>query len=304
MKELPPSPTLRAFEAAARHPTFTAAAAELKVTQSAVSHQIQYLEDLWGLTLFERGRALKLTEPGAALAPIVRQFLVSLDTTLTGLKKRRARHALRVSLTQSFASRWLLPRLPSFEAKHPELQLQIETTDRMIEFSKLEPDAAVRFGTGNYPGLFTELLFREYIFPVASPRLVDRVGAPKVPADLLRYPLLFRAGADLVPKWEVWFERAGVDVSLEAAGTFYPDTNMTIEAALAGYGVALVRSGHVETELADGRLVRLLDVRHPSPLGYFLVCPRGRERLPAIAALRRWLVKEAREAQSRYDRDA
>src|SRR6478736_1946906 len=125
MKELPPTPTLRAFEAAARHHTFTAAAAELNVTQSAVSHQIQYLEAFWGMRLFERGKALRLTAAGDALAPIIRQFLVSLDATLTDLRLRRERTPLRISLTQSFASRWLLPRLPDFEAGHPELQLCI-----------------------------------------------------------------------------------------------------------------------------------------------------------------------------------
>lgn len=301
MKELPPTPTLRAFEAAARHPTFTAASAELNVTQSAVSHQIQYLEELWGMKLFERGRALRLTTEGDALAPIVRQFLVSLDATLAGLRRRRDRRPLRISLTQSFASRWLLPRLPDFEASRPELQLWIETTDQPIGFGQGDADVAVRLGAVQYPGLYAELLLREHIFPVASKQLLNRLGMPRIPADLLRYPLLFRGGSDLVPKWEYWFERAGVDVSLAHSGTCYPDTNMTIEAALAGYGIALVRSGHVEKELSDGRLVRLLNVRYPSPLAYYFVCPKGRERLPAIASFKEWIVQEARQAQSAYD---
>jgi LysR family transcriptional regulator, glycine cleavage system transcriptional activator len=299
---LPPTPTLRAFEAAARHPTFTAASEELNVTQSAVSHQIQYLEELWGMKLFERGRSLKLTAAGNALAPIIRQFLVSLDATLAALREQRDRYPLRISLTQSFASRWLLPRLPGLEATRPELQLLIETTDQPIGFGQDDAAIAIRLGTGQYAGLFAELLLREHIFPVASPHLLDRLGTPAAPADLLRYPLLFRAGPDLVPKWEYWFERAGVDVSLAHSGTYYPDTSMTIEAALAGYGIALVRSGHVEKELRDGLLVRLLDVRYPSPLAYYFVCPKGRERLPAIASFRDWIVREAQQAQSLYDR--
>jgi LysR family transcriptional regulator, glycine cleavage system transcriptional activator len=301
MKELPPTPTLRAFEAASRHPTFTAASAELNVTQSAVSHQIQYLEELWGMKLFERGRSLKLTQAGDALAPIIRQFLVSLDATLAGLRKQRDRHPLRISVTQSFASRWLLPRLPDLEARQPDLQLWIETTDQAIGFGKDEPDIAIRLGTGQYPGLFAELLMHEYIFPVASPSLLATLGTPDIPADLLRYPLLFRAGPDLVPKWDYWFKRAGVDVSLAHAGTYYPDTNMTIEAALAGYGVTLVRSGHVEKELKDGRLVRLLDVRYPSPLTYYFVCPKGRERMPAVLAFKEWIIRQAQQAQAAYD---
>jgi hypothetical protein len=120
MRDLPPTPTLRAFEAAARHRTFTAASEELNVTQSAISHQIQHLEELWGRKLFERGRSLKLTAAGDALAPIIRQFLVSLEATLTGLRLQRDRHPLRLSLTQSLASRWLLPRLPDLEAAQPD----------------------------------------------------------------------------------------------------------------------------------------------------------------------------------------
>jgi LysR family glycine cleavage system transcriptional activator len=301
MRDLPPTPTLRAFEAAARHRTFTAASEELSVTQSAISHQIQHLEELWGMKLFERGRSLKLTAAGDALAPIIRQFLVSLEATLTGLRLQRDRHPLRLSLTQSLASRWLLPRLPDLEAAHPDLQLLIRATDQPIDFGPEDADIAIRLGTGHFPGLYAELLLREYIFPVASPDLIARLGTPSIPADLLRYPLLFRAGSELVPKWDYWFERAGVDVALSHSGTRFPDTNMTIEAALAGYGVALVRSGHVETELRERRLVRLLDVRYPSPLSYYFVCPKGRERLPAIAGFRRWLVRQAQQAQTVYD---
>jgi len=301
MRDLPPAPTLKAFEAAARHRTFTAAAAELNVTQSAVSHQIAYLEAFWGMTLFCRGRSLRLTAAGEALAPIIRQFLVSLDATLVALRRQRERHPLGVSVTQSFASRWLLPRLPDLERALPDLRLWIETTDQPIAFGQGEPDIAIRLGGGPYPGLYAELLLREYIFPVASPALVHRLGAPRMPADLLRFPLLFRGGPEIVPKWEFWFERAGVDVSLPPANTLYPDTNMTIEAALAGYGVALVRSGHVETELKDGRLIRLLAVRYPSPLAYHFLCPKGRERLPAIASLRHWLLRQSQAAQAIYD---
>ncbi len=302
MRDLPPSPTLRAFEAAARHPTFTAAAAELHVTQSAISHQIQHLEELWGMRLFERGRSLRLTAAGDALAPIIRQFLVSLDATLADVRQQRDRHPLRISMTQSFASRWLLPRLPDLEACHPEIQLWIdETTDRLISFAQDEADIAIRYGTGLYPGLHVEPILREYVFPVASPTLLDRLGMPQIAADLLRYPLLFRGGSSAIPKWDYWFERAGVDVALAPGGTIYPDANMAIEAALAGFGVALVRSAHVETELRDGRLVRLLGLRYPSPLAYYFVCPKGHERVPAVAAFRAWIVRQAGQAQALYD---
>jgi LysR family glycine cleavage system transcriptional activator len=176
------------------------------------------------------------------------------------------------------------------------------TTDQLIGFAPEDPDVAIRFGTGQYAGLYSELLFREYIFPVASPDLIARMGLPDIPADLLRYPLLYRMGSNLVPKWEYWFERAGVEFAHAETGTRFPDTNMTIEAALAGRGVALVRSAHVEVELRERRLVRLLDVRYPSPLAYYFVCPKGRERLPTISTFKQWLVRQARAAQAAYDR--
>ncbi|MCQ8241146.1 LysR substrate-binding domain-containing protein [Rhizosaccharibacter radicis] len=302
MKELPPTPTLRAFEAAVRHPSFTAAAAELNVTQSAVSHQIRFLEQFWGLPLFERGRPSRPTPAGAALAPVIRQFLIGLDATLAGLRAHREREPLRISLTQSFASRWLLPRLPGFAERHPEIQLRIdEATDRPIRFGPDEADLAVRLGGSAHPGLHAELLLREHVFPVASPVLLRRSGMPAVPADLLRFPLLHRGGSGLIPRWEDWFDAAGTELRLPPPPILYPDANMTIEAALAGHGIALVRSAHVEQELRDGRLVRLLSVRHPSPLAYHLVCPRGRERLPGIRSFRNWIMAEAAVAQRLYD---
>lgn len=301
MRQLPPTPTLRAFEAAARHKTFSAAAAELNVTQSAISHQILHLEALWTLKLFERGKSLRLTVAGAALAPIIRQFVVSLDGMLDTLEGQSRRTPFRVSVTQSFASRWLLPRVPDFEAAHPDLQLCLETALHPIAFGDGEADVAVRLGSGPYPGFFAEQLMREYIFPVASPDLIARFGKPDTAADLLRFPLIFRGGPEIVPKWEFWFARAGVEVVLPHTSTLYPDTNMTIEAALAGHGVALVRSGHVETELREARLVRLLQVRFPSPLAYHFVCPRGREGVPALVAFREWIGKQAQAAQVRYD---
>lgn len=300
MRDLPPTATLRAFEVATRHATFTSASEELHVTQSAVSHQLKNLEDIWGLQLFQRGKSLKLTPAGAALAPIVREFITNLETTLADLREQKGRIRLKVSTTYSFALKWLLPRLPSLSQRHPEILLTLETTDKVIQFSSGEPDVAIRFGNGNYPALHSEFMFREQIFPVASLELLDRFGVPQEPADLLRYPLLTRAGADLVPKWELWFQHVGVGIPALKENVTFADTNMTIEAALLGQGIALARSGHVEDEINDGSLVRLFDLMSPSPIAYYFVCPKGVESQAHIVDFRNWLLTESAKAQQAY----
>ncbi len=300
MRDLPPTATLRAFEVATRHATFTAASEELHVTQSAVSHQLKHLEDIWGLQLFQRGKSLTLTPAGAALAPIVREFFMNLQATLSDLREQKGRVRLKVSTTYSFALKWLLPRLPSLSQLHPEILITLETSDTAIKFSTAESDVAIRLGNGNYPGLHSEFMLREQIFPVASPDLLHRFGTPQEPAELLRYPLLTRDGADLVPKWEAWFQQVGIGIGALKESVRFADTNMTIEAALLGQGIALARSGHVEAQIRDGRLVRLFEVPFASPVAYYFVCPKGIESQPHVVSFREWLLKESSEAQQSY----
>lgn len=301
MRDLPPTATLRAFEVATRHATFTSASEELHVTQSAVSHQLKHLEALWGLQLFQRGKALTLTPAGAALAPIVREFFMNLDATLADLREQKGRVRLKVSTTYSFALKWLLPRLPSLAQQHPEILVTLDTTDKAITFSSDEADVAIRLGNGHYPALYSEFLFREQIFPVASPDLLNRFGTPRTPAELLRYPLLTRAGADLVPKWEVWFQQVGLGIAPLKESVRFADTNMTVEAALLGQGIALARSGHVHAEIGDGRLVRLFEVPFPSPVAYYFVCPKGIEAQPHVIDFRHWMIEQATSAQLAYE---
>ena len=301
MRDLPPTSTLRAFEVATRHATFTSASEELHVTQSAVSHQLKHLEELWGLQLFQRGKSLSLTPAGAALAPIVREFFMNLEATLADLREQKGRVRLKVSTTYSLALKWLLPRLPSLAQRHPEILVTLDSSDKIINFSSAEADVAIRLGNGNYPALYSEFLFREQIFPVASPDLLKRFGRPHTPAELLRYPLLMRDGADLVPKWEVWFQHVGLAIAPLKESVRFADTNMTIEAALLGQGIALARSGHVESELSGGSLVRLFDVPFPSPVAYYFVCPKGIESQPHIVSFRDWLMQEAVNAGLAYE---
>jgi len=301
---MPPLAALRALEAAARHGSFTRAAAELNVTQSAISHQIRHLEELWGLELFARnGRPLTLTKSGAALAPVARDFFARLSATLESLRVEDARGALKISTFESFALAWLVPRLGEFYARHPEIAVWISTKDHMVDFAVEDVDLAIRLGHGVYPGLHASLLLREYVFPVCSVRLLERLGMPASPAALADFPLLLRQDESASPHWDAWLAAAGVpDLSLDQAPRF-PNSNMALQAAIAGQGVALVRSAHVDSGLSATGLVRLFDVHCPADSAYYLVCPEGAQARPRITAFRDWIQAEADRSQRQYDQE-
>ena len=301
---LPPLAALRALEAAARHGSFTRAAAELNVTQSAISHQIRHLEALWGLDLFARDvRPLALTKSGAALAPVARDFFARLSATLESLRAVDARGALKISTLESFALTWLVPRLSDFREHHPGIDVWISTKDDQVDFATEDVDLGIRLGHGVYPGLHSSLLLREYVFPVCSQQLVNRLGMPARPADLERFPLLLRYDEISSSNWDTWLAVAGVpDLPLDQ-GPRFPNSNMALQAAIAGQGVALVRSAHVDSDLSAAGLVRLFDVHCPADAAYYLVCPDGAQDRPRIAAFRDWIKAEAARSQRQYDRE-
>ncbi len=298
----PPFAALRALEAAARHLNFTRVAEELNVTQSAVSHQIRHLEELWGLKLFDRPpRGLVLTRAGQALAPVVRRFLDDLERTLDTLQTEHRRAPLRVDMLQSFSLKWLVPRLGGFHDEHPDIDVWISTHDELINFSTQDVDVAIRLGQGEYPGLHSNLLLREYVFPVCSPAFMKDQEPLVDPVDLLSSSLLLRLGDPAHPNWQDWFAKAGVDGATLIEGSRFPDSNMALQAAMDGQGVALARSAHVCADLKAGRLVRLFDVDYPSSVSYYLVCPEVTAQKSHIQAFRQWLLAEASAAQEEYD---
>ncbi len=303
---LPPLAALRSLEAAARHGSFTRAAAELNVTQSAISHQIRHLEGLWGLELFARDtRPLALTKSGAALALVARDFFARLSATLESLRVEDTRGALKISTLESFALTWLVPRLSDFREHHPEIDVWISTNDHhLIDFADEDVDLGIRHGRGDYPGMHSSLLLREYVFPVCSMRLVKQLGMPASPADLARFPLLLLSHNEKSTwPWDAWLPVAGVpDLPIDK-GPRFPNSNMALQAAIAGQGVALVRSAHVDGGLSAAGLVRLFDVHCPADLAYYLVCPEGTQARPRIAAFREWIQAEASRSQQVYDRE-
>lgn len=303
---LPPLAALRALDAAARHGSFTRAAAELNVTQSAISHQIRNLEALWRLELFVRdARPLVLTKSGAALAPVVRDIFARLSAALESVRAEDARGPLKISTLESFALTWLVPRLSGFRECHPEIDVWVSTKEELVDFAVEDVDLGIRFSRSAFPGLHNTLLLREYVFPVCSVQLVKRLGMPASPADLARFPLLLLLRHDETSgsQWDAWLAAAGVPDLPFDRGQRFTNTNMALQAAIAGQGVALVRSAHVGDGLSAAGLMRLFDVHCPAEYAYYLVCPEETQARPRIAAFRKWIQAEAARSQQQYDRD-
>ncbi len=302
MNRLPPIAALRALEASSRHLSFTRAAEELFISQSAVSHQIRHIEDLWGIKLFTRqGRRLILTNEAQIIVPVIREFMEGLNRALQDIQNIDSRKSIRVSLVPSLAMKWLLPRLRRFNEIYPDIDVWVSTTDDLVDFTDGEVDLAIRLGNGVYPNLHVDLLLEEYVFPVCSNDLIDRLGKPSTPEDLLRYPLLYRYSHDACSRWRDWFRDAGINVKSLPRGSQFPDSGMAAQAAVDHQGVALARSAIVEDDLANGRLVKLFDVYSPSPLSHYLVYPEKSVELPRIAAFRSWLLDEADRSQASFD---
>ncbi|OWJ65605.1 LysR substrate-binding domain-containing protein, partial [Inquilinus limosus] len=271
MRRLPSLPALRAFEAAGRHLSFRRAAAELLVTPSAISHQVQRLEQELGTALFVRKtRAIALTPAGERyLDGVRRAFDLLAEETRAVRAPERA--VLRVSLLASFATHWLVPRLGRFAAAHPEIELRLEPSNALVDIGGGEADLAIRYGTGGWPEVEATLLLADRIAPVVSPALLDRGPPIAAPADLLRHTLLLSYAREPI-EWPAWSAAHGFDLA-RARTLMLHDYNIVLEAALAGQGVAMGRHALIGEKLRGGALVEPLGGPPFAPpgLGYWLV---------------------------------
>ncbi len=296
-RRLPPLNALRAFEAAARHLSFTRAAAELHVTQTAISHQIKALEERLGVRLFRRlPRGLLLTEAAQRLLPPVRDAFDQIAAATERLAAGGASATLTVSVLPSFAAKWLVPRLGRLRAAHPDLDLRISASSELVDFARDDVDVGIRMGSGVYPGLRVERLFGEALVPVCSPLLREGPHPLLRPEDLAHHVLLHDED---YAGWELWLRLAGVPGVLARRGPVFTDSGMVVQAAAEGQGVALARRVLAAGDLAAGRLVQPFDVSIPHDLAYYLVCPEATAEQPKIAAFRSWLLAESqREARA------
>jgi LysR family glycine cleavage system transcriptional activator len=287
--QLPPLASVRVFEAAARHLSFTKAAAELGMTQAAVSYQIKQLEDRCGTPLFRRlTRRLELTETGLRLAGPVGEALGRLADAFAAVRTGEE-SVLKITTMHTFASNWLVPRLGRFERLHPKLAVWLDTSVRVVDLLAEEVDVAIRVGHGDWPGLMAERLMPVALVPMASPALIASIGGVETPADLKRLPL-FREDDDA---WEAWFALAGHPVPPGVArGARLDNQQMLGNAAVAGQGVALLNPSFFADDLASGRLVQPFPHRLYSRRSYFLAYPKIRRDQPKIRAFRDWILAE------------
>ncbi len=294
MRRLPPLNALRAFEAAGRHLSFTKAAAELHVTQAAISHQVKALELALECQLFRRfNRRLMLTDPGQAYLPTLTDAFDKIDTASRRLCAEEAAGPLKVSVANSFAAKWLLPRLPRFRARNPEIDVQVSASDSLADFSHDDVDLAIRYGLGRYPGLHVEHLMSDSVYPVCSPKLLDGRHPWRSPSTLRHHTLLHdEMGPTEGPDWRAWLVAAGLSGVNPERGPRYSHSSLVIQAAIDGQGVALGRSSLVALDLEAGRLVRPFGPELPSSYASYIVFPAADAERPKTKAFREWLLEE------------
>lgn len=290
-RRLPPLNALRAFEAGARHLSFTKAAEELHVTQAAVSHQVKALEDDLGLRLFRRmTRKLALTAEGRALLPVVSEAFDRIAETARALTAETGPKALTVSLTPSFGTRWLARRLSRFWREHSDIDLRLHHSIQVTDFARDEVDMAVRWGRGVWPGVESVYLMHAAITPVCSPALLEGPHAIRAPADLAHHALLH--GEDF-EEWAEWLTTAGVEVVNPRRGPIIDEASVLLQAAVDGQGVALVPVSLVSDELNAGRLVAPFGLALEMDFAYYVVAPPGAFEQPRVKAFRDFLLAEA-----------
>jgi LysR family glycine cleavage system transcriptional activator len=291
---LPSLHGLRVFEATARHMSFTEAARELCISQTAVSHQIKALESELGVRLFFRSpRRIELTDSGKAWALALGEVFSRLHAINRRLREpaRAARPEVAVSIVPSFGARWLVPRLGRFLGQHPEVEVRISPSERLVDFAREGIDLGIRYGHGRYPGLVTEKLADDRWLVVCAPALLAERPLRSI-ADLERHVLLQDDAPDA---WSSWLSANGVSTKLRARRSELTDSSMLVEAVVRGQGVGLARWALCADELAAGRLSLAFPEAATvlTGLAYYLVAPRANLRSPAVAAFQRWVLEEA-----------
>jgi LysR family glycine cleavage system transcriptional activator len=288
----PPLHALQAFVTVARARNLTRAARQLSLTVSALSHQMRALEERLNQQLLLRGpRGVTLTPNGERLLDAVAPHIEGIERVFASLRERNV-NALTISALPSFSSSWLMPRLPAFMAQHPGLEFNLQTSVTLVDFEREPVDAAMRLGSGHWPGLTAELLFEEWIVPMASPKLIGRKRKPK-PDEFGDWPLIGESDDDNA-RWRRWFAHFGGTLPRRYVASF-TDTELLHKAAVEGLGVALGRMVLAKPLLENGTLVMLTPERMPAGYSHYLVYPQRSATHPALLAFRAWLHPEIRK---------
>ncbi len=296
-RSLLPLNALRAFDAAARHMSFKQAADDLAVTPAAISQQIRSLEEILGVELFRRtNRSLVLTEAAQLSLTALREGFEKLEQAVDTITDTKASRVLRVSVSPSFASKWLVPRLASYYECHPHAVVKISATMQITDFKAEDVDLAIRYGAGNYEGLHVEELLRETVFPVCSPALLQ--GKDSV-CDILHHTLIHDESSvsdESMPTWPMWLKAAGIQTPECVPALHFNTHALAIEAAVAGRGVALARSAIAEEDMKAGRLVKPFGKATPVNFAHYIVCPEDKLKNERVQEFICWLKRETTSA--------
>ena len=297
MASLPPLNSLRAFESAGRHLSFSKAADELNVTPGAISQQIRTLEEFLEIKLFKRrNRSIILTEAGQIFLPLLAEGFTSITEAVDVVRRSQRDEPLTISAAPSFTSRWLIPRLCKFQALHPEIDVRIDASTRLVDFIHEDIDVGIRFGTGEFEGLDPIYLFSFDLIAVCSPELMHEGKGISDLSDLRDHTLLHNEdmdAGDSWPDWAMWLATAGVDGIDASRGIYFKQGEMIINAAIEGQGIALVGNVLAAGEIEAGRLVQLFETRLPVRLSFHLVTSRQKARSTKVSAFRTWILEES-----------
>ena len=290
-RQLPSPVALRSFEAAARLLSFTRAARELFVTQSAVSHQVRALEEDLGIRLFVRmTRQLRLTQAGEALLSVLRDSFDRIEDCVDDLKSASGARPLRVSLTSYFAARWFTRRLSRFSALHPQVEIHLQLSNEDVDVRRADVDVAILWGQGDWGNAEATHLMALRVIAVCSPALLKGLPELRDPGDLDHLPLLHESGRGL---WAHYFQALGHDVARTGRNVVMDDANVLHQACVEGQGVALGAEALLADELERGSLVRLFD-QSVEFGGYYIVRPPGVRLSANVKAFHQWLLDEAK----------
>jgi LysR family transcriptional regulator, glycine cleavage system transcriptional activator len=287
-----PLASLRVFVCAAQESSFSRAASTLGVTLAAVSMQVRALEQYLGVPLFvRRGRRVELTGEGMRLLPKLKSALTELERAVDEARLERRSGGLTVSSLSSFLQQWLLPRLPDFQQRHPEVDLRFHTSVALVDFLNSDVQIAIRFGVGRWPGLHAQKILDDWLVPVGLKRLVERNGPVATQEDLARYPLLHSQ----TETWDEWVDGTA-RVAWNGSGPGFDDSTIVVRAALAGQGLALSRWSLVANEVADGSLVIASRKIVKTAGAYYFVCPESYLVLDKVRLFRDWLLEQGRHS--------
>ena len=305
MALLPPLNSLRAFEAVGRYLSFSKAADELNVTPGAISQQVRGLEDFLEIKLFKRrNRSIVLTDSGQVFLPLLSDGFAGISAAVDSVRRSQGDEPLTISAAPSFTAKWLIPRLCKFQALHPEIDVRIDASSRLVDFAREDIDVGIRFGTGEVEGLDSIYLFSYDLIPVCSPDLMHEGKAVHDLSDIRHHTLLHSQDTDFdpsFPDWAMWLATAGVDDVDASRGMFFSQGEMVIEAAIEGQGIALGASVMVAGAIESGRLVQPFETRLPVRLSFHLITTRQKWGNPKISAFRQWILDESvylRESES------